>query len=72
MIKVDTEGAETSILRGAQALIRKFRPVIVLETMDSPLRNMGSSFAELEAVLRNFGYVKKIQAVNDGEWVPGT
>lgn len=70
VVKIDTEGAETKVLIGARNSIRKFRPPVVLETIDSQLRNMGSSLVELEAVLRDFGYVKKRQGPNDAEWAP--
>jgi FkbM family methyltransferase len=70
MIKVDTEGAETRVLRGAEASIRKYRPVLVLETVDGHLRKMGSSLPELEALLGDFGYRKGRYDEHNSEWLP--
>ena len=56
VIKIDTEGAETQVLTGARESILRFHPVIVLETIESQLVNMGSSKAELESLLRSYGY----------------
>ena len=32
LIKIDTEGAETLVLQGAEQLLRKHRPVIIVES----------------------------------------
>lgn len=70
IIKVDTEGAETQVLRGAEASIRKFRPILVLETVEGNLRNMNSSLAELEALLGRLGYRKGRYDQYNSEWLP--
>jgi hypothetical protein len=55
-MKVDVEGAETVVLKGALETLRKLRPVLVVEVIPKQLQNMGSSVAELEAVLASAGY----------------
>ena len=74
VIKVDVEGAETQVITGGQESIRKFHPVLILETVDHMLRNMGSSFSELESLLGSLGYVRARQS-SDGDnteyrWMP--
>jgi len=69
-IKIDTEGAETQILRGAAETLRRFRPAIVLETNGQQLENMNSSIEELEALLSSYGYTKGRQGSSDVEWLP--
>ena len=46
-LKMDVEGSETSLLRGAESVLRKFRPVVLFEALDSALRKQGSSRDEL-------------------------
>jgi FkbM family methyltransferase len=55
-IKLDAEGAETKVLRGARQLLEKFKPVILLELLDPALRKQGSSADELVRLLVSMGY----------------
>ena len=70
IIKVDTEGAETIVLRGGEVSIRKYRPVFVLETIDGHLRKMNSSLTELESLLRCLNYRKGRYDDYNSEWIP--
>lgn len=56
LIKVDAEGSEPAILRGAQGLLRTLRPMVILELNDVVLRQAGSSARELSEGLRRSGY----------------
>ncbi|MSV35634.1 MAG: FkbM family methyltransferase [Bryobacterales bacterium] len=58
VLKVDAEGAETMVLRGAASSINRFHPVIVVETIDLQLRELHSSVQELEDLLHSYGYTK--------------
>ena len=49
LIKVDAEGAELLILRGAERLLREFRPVLLCEVIAENTREVG-------ALLRGHGY----------------
>lgn len=40
LISLDTEGAETYIIRGALKTIEKFRPVLTIETVDQAIKSM--------------------------------
>ncbi len=49
-IKIDAEGAETAIIRGACETIKKFRPIIQLETFDNSVMPLldGYKFLKIE------------------------
>ena len=55
-IKVDAEGAEARILRGASKILAASRPLVVLEVNHAALVANGSSPAELEQLLGSAGY----------------
>ena len=50
-IKIDVEGAEIEVLKGAQKVILKFLPVILVEIQDE------SSYLVIQAFLGGFGYI---------------
>lgn len=56
LLHLDAEGSEPAILVGAQGLIDRFRPVIVIEVQDGHLRRAGSSEEALLAQLDALGY----------------
>ena len=56
VIKVDAQGAEVAILRGAAQVIRQFKPTLVLELWPTGLRNFGASADELLTSVRELGY----------------
>lgn len=55
-IKIDVEGFEMSVLRGAQRTLERYRPTLFVEVDDENLREQGSSSEELIEYLRSFGY----------------
>jgi FkbM family methyltransferase len=56
LLKVDVEGMELSVLRGAQRLLRDHRPIVVFEVNRRHLRRVGTRTAELDAFFRERGY----------------
>jgi FkbM family methyltransferase len=70
VIKIDTEGAETMVLRGASAIIARYRPGIMVETIDRQLRALNSSKPELEGLLASYGYTKLRANESNSFWMP--
>ena len=56
LIKIDAEGAEPRILRGAAGVLERFRPTLLLELNQPTLERENSSPAEVLAYLRAIGY----------------
>jgi hypothetical protein len=55
-IKIDTDGNELDVLKGAADSLKRFQPVIVFELSTYLLAANNQSFAEFEALLRPNGY----------------
>ncbi len=55
-IKIDVEGAETIVLKGAQQTLDRFHPMLLVEVVDRQLRAMGTSSAQLREFLKAHGY----------------
>jgi len=55
-MKIDAEGSEVNILRGASHFLKQARPVIVIEANDVVLHQAGTSALELAQLLRAAGY----------------
>lgn len=72
VFKIDVEGAELEVLRGAQNLIQRFHPKLFVEVDDSNLRSHGTNAHELTETIGNLGYdVQLIGTGAPGEEVHG-
>ena len=69
-VKIDVEGAEFLVLKGAVEILDRYRPVLSVELLDQGLKSMGSSVAEVTAFLRSHGYVPKQITESNMEFVP--
>ena len=56
VIKIDVEGAETDVLRGAVATIARSKPLIVLSVHPRQIVMLGSSLGELTALVKSLNY----------------
>lgn len=56
LIKIDVQGAEERVLRGATETLRRCRPALYVEVDDAALRQMGSSSERVLAHLQSAGY----------------
>ena len=64
LIKVDVEGFETNVLKGARETCKKFRPKLFVEVDEVNLKSQGSSANELIALITSYGYqISKIESL---------
>jgi hypothetical protein len=55
-MKIDVEGAEIAVLRGASDVLREKRPALLVEIADVNQRQFGFSSDQLIDELKGFGY----------------
>jgi len=65
LIKIDVEGFEANVLKGAEVVCKEFRPKLFVEVDDVNLKRQGSSEKELLDLIISYGY--RISKVNDGD-----
>jgi FkbM family methyltransferase len=56
IIKIDVEGAEVNVLKGAVTVLRQYQPVIFIEVINELLSRFEHTAAELFEFLYQFGY----------------
>jgi FkbM family methyltransferase len=56
MIKIDIEGGEFACLQGAESVLRRFRPMLIVEVQAFSARQAGWEVSELFQFLEGFGY----------------
>jgi FkbM family methyltransferase len=59
VIKIDVEGAELMVLKGAADTLDRYHPVVEVEVIEDQLKNMGASSAEIVAFFRAHGYAPR-------------
>ena len=62
VLKVDVEGLDFEVIRGAVTAIEAFRPVVLLEVEHT--HNFGTSIMEIEQFFRDLGYC--VRLLDDG------
>lgn len=58
-IKIDVEGCESEVLHGAEELIRKHNPVMMLEISNAHLQRRGHSTMDIFSFMNSNSYVAK-------------
>lgn len=61
LIKLDVDGHECSVLRGAAGTIARFRPRIIMEIAPYVLREVGHELGDLVQLVGSFGYTFRNQ-----------
>jgi FkbM family methyltransferase len=61
-MKIDVEGFEYEVLRGAAKSLQRFRPVLVIEADDQLQARNGSNTADIERLLAEMGYTTSVVA----------
>jgi FkbM family methyltransferase len=56
LVKIDVEGAELQVLRGAVRVLEEMRPMLLLEVQEASLLAQGATTADLFGLLRAHGY----------------
>ena len=56
LIKIDVEGAEVSVLRGAKAVLREYHPEIIISVHPKHLKILGHSVDVLTKEIHDLGY----------------
>ena len=69
LIKIDVQGSEVRVLRGAAETLSRFRPALFVELDESNLREAGTSSKELLDDLSTRGYSPFLQE-GKGTWTP--
>jgi FkbM family methyltransferase len=55
-IKMDVEGAELAVLRGADRILKEDQPLLLMEMKDAVLKTAGTDKASVQNVLFQYGY----------------
>jgi FkbM family methyltransferase len=69
-IKLDVEGAELHVIRGADKTIRRFKPIMMVEINPDTLKAAGTTPQELFDAIVSYGY--KAHVIRKGKAVPVT
>ena len=58
LIKIDVEGFEMQVIKGAINTLKKLRPLLIIELIDTNLSKQNTSSTEIIALLKTLGYNK--------------
>lgn len=69
IIKLDVEGGEIDVFRGAATVLTKFRPILICEVLDAATKVWGYDARQIILTLKNYGY-DWFDIKDDGSTVP--
>ena len=68
-MKIDVEGAEVFVLRGAIDTMKRFHPKVVIEVVAEQLASMQTTPEDIVAIMHEAGYNRhKLLGTTDWEW----
>ena len=70
VVKIDVEGAELKVLQGAASLLRRTRPIMLIEANEGALQGQGASSTEVVALLEDMGFGIHVFSEVTGEVEP--
>ena len=70
LIKLDVEGYEGAVIRGAYETIRASQPVIVFEENGLGPRYFGAQWSDPKPILLSLGYTRRLRWYRDQIWTP--
>lgn len=69
-IKIDVEGWECSVLRGACETIRRFRPLLHVEAFPGALAKNSETAGSLKELMESFGYLVRMEGAEPRwDWI---
>lgn len=68
LLKIDVEGAEGSVLKGAIETLKRFHPVVVFEDNGLGLKHYGKQWVDPRTVLSPLGYAHVARVRKDEVW----
>lgn len=68
VIKIDVEGAEMLVLKGAAATLDRYHPAVIVEIIEKQLNQMGASGAQLREFLQAHGYAPRGTYIDNVEF----
>ncbi len=71
LIKMDVEGFELKVLKGAEQILKKFKPILFLELNQQLLQQQGNSVSSLISLLKNHNYKIVEPIVSEEELTKG-
>lgn len=65
LIKIDVEGAELDVLNGMQSLLKKDKPIIIMEVVSEYLKSRNSSAIQFKQMMKSqYGYEAYLPTIN--------
>ncbi|MBY0427667.1 MAG: FkbM family methyltransferase, partial [Alphaproteobacteria bacterium] len=68
LIKIDVEGAELHVLRGAKNILTELRPAVLFEVFPAALLRMQTTVADMDAFLRAANYTLYTIDTQTAQW----
>lgn len=71
LVKIDVEGGEYEVIKGAHETLRTLRPIVLMELSDALQESRGFSTVEFKTLMKGLGY-SAYTIADDGSLVPSS